>query len=434
MPRAVFCLFCMLCLSAFCKAQCLKIYGRITDAYSGKRVSGATILFKTKEKQQVLFETKMNGLYQISLPCDAQSVVIEAKGYRSQKLPFNIIERLENASFYAPLLLVATDKQISDQPYFQTDQHHVTLNENNTGKQGSTVRVFEIVDALTGKRVAAELCLFYTKTGARDCQQMASGGAGYETTFREADIVAIEVKSAGYQSYFGNLIMDQLDSKKSTYQIRLSRSTNLLSVFINADSKSIKCQLTGDKPVELSSSDGVHFFADILPRKSYTLQINDKTGKTLAAKTFSSKEGINFYALNVNAPAGKLAKPIKRPLIMQPGAFDTVKRVLYFKQSDYHLSDENKLRLDSIAAWLSSDPTHFLRITGHTDNTGPANLNHILSEYRARVAYHYLEEKGAARGQMKYTGAGSNSPNAANDIETNKIKNRRVEIQLMKNL
>ena len=34
---------------------------------------------------------------------------------------------------------------------------------------------------------------------------------------------------------------------------------------------------------------------------------------------------------------------------------------------------------------------------------------------------------------MKYAGAGSNAPDAANDVETNKIKNRRVEIQLLRN-
>ena len=433
MSRAFFCMLYLLCLAVSSEAQCLKIFGSITDAYSGKPVPDVMIIYKTKGKQQVLFETKVNGMYQIALPCDAQSVLVEAKGYRSQTLPLNIIEKSANGSFYVPVTIVAIDKQASDQPYFQADQHHVTLREDNTGKEASTVRLFEIVDALTGKNIPAEICLFYTKNGVKDCQKITAGSAGYETVFRETDIVAIEVKSVGYQSYFGNLIMDKLDGKKSNYQIRLSRITNLLTVIINSGSKSVKCQLTGAKPVELSSTDGIHFFTSVLPETSYTLQVSDKTGQMLAAKTFSSKEGINFYALDVKVPAEKPVKTAENRLAIQSVTFDTTKRILYFNKSDYQLSDENKLRLDSLAAWLRSDPAHFLKITGHTDNVGPAHLNYTLSEYRARVTHHYLSEKGADPGKMKYAGAGSNAPDAANDVETNKIKNRRVEIQLLRN-
>ena len=403
------------------------------DAYSGKPVPDAKIIQKVKGKQQILAETKVNGLYQIVLPCDAQSVSVEAKGYRTQTLPFHIIEKSETGNFYVPVKLVAIDKQTSDQPYFQTDQHHVTLRENITGKGASSIRMFETVDALTGKRIAAELCLFYIKTGTRDCQKITSESTGYETVFRETDIVAIEVKSAGYQSYFGNLIMDKLDGKKSNYQIRLSRRINMLSVIVNAGSQNVTCQLNGAKPVALSSSDGIHFFANILPENNYTLQVKDQTGQILATKTLSSKEGINFYSLNVNTTLEKPVRIVQNRLGSLSGTFDTTKRILYFNKSDYQLSDENKLRLDSIAAWLGSDPVHFLKITGHTDNVGPAHLNKTLSEYRARVTHHYLAEKGADPGRMKYAGAGSNVPEAANDLETNKIKNRRVEIQLLRN-
>ena len=397
MPSAFFCMLSLLCLSVSCEGQCLKIFGRITDAYSGKPVPDVMIIYKTKGKQQVMFETKVNGMYQMALPCDAKSVSVEAKGYRPQVIPFHVIEKSEIQSFYVPVTLVAIDKQASDQPYFQADQHHVTLREDNTGKRASSVRMFEIVDAFTGKNIPAELCLFYTKNGVKDCQKIAAGSAGYETVFRETDIVAIEVKSVGYQSYFGNLIMDKLDGKKSNYQIRLSRSTNLLTVIINSDIKSVKCQLTGTKPVALSSLDGIHFFTSILPENSYTLHVSDKTGQILAAKIFSSTEGINFYALDVKVPAEKPIKAAENRLAIQSVTFDTTKRILYFNKSDYKLSDKNKLRLDSIAAWLRSDPAHFLKITGHTDNVGPAHLNYTLSEYRARVTHHYLSEKGLIR-------------------------------------
>lgn len=391
----------------------------------------AKIIQKMKGKQQVLFETKMNGLYQIALPCDAQSLLVEAKGYRSQILPLNIIEKSENGSFCVPVTLVSIDKQASDQPYFQTDQRHTTLKENKAGKEASTTRMFEITDALTGKHIPAELCLFYTKAGVKDCQNIKAGSAGYETVFREADIIAIEVKSVGYQNYFGNLIMDKLDGKKSNYQIRLSRAANVLTVMVNSDFKVVKCQLIGAKSVELSSFDGIHFFTNVSPETNYTLQVNDNTGLKLATKTFFLKEGINFYAWKMSPKTA--VKPTETPLVIQSAAFDNSKRVLYFSKSDYQLREENKLRLDSLAAWLRSDPGHFLKITGHTDNVGPAHLNLTLSEYRAKVAYYYLLQKGADPGKMKYTGAGSNAPDAANDVETNKIKNRRVEIQLLRN-
>ncbi|QRR00179.1 OmpA family protein [Dyadobacter sandarakinus] len=106
-------------------------------------------------------------------------------------------------------------------------------------------------------------------------------------------------------------------------------------------------------------------------------------------------------------------------------------RTLYFDQSSYNLRKDSKLVLDSVCAVLVRRHSLIALVKGHTDNVGKANLNLILSEYRARVVQTYMNQHGVHPGQTKISWKGSGDPVAANDTEENKSRNRRVEIQLV---
>jgi outer membrane protein OmpA-like peptidoglycan-associated protein len=71
-----------------------------------------------------------------------------------------------------------------------------------------------------------------------------------------------------------------------------------------------------------------------------------------------------------------------------------------------------------------------LSIEGHTDSTGSLGLNMKLSEERARAVYAFLRGQGIPESRMTYEGFGPNRPVAANDVEANRAKNRRVEVVL----
>jgi outer membrane protein OmpA-like peptidoglycan-associated protein len=71
-----------------------------------------------------------------------------------------------------------------------------------------------------------------------------------------------------------------------------------------------------------------------------------------------------------------------------------------------------------------------LSIEGFTDSTGSADLNMRLSTDRARAVYEFLMAQGISNSRMKYQGFGPESPVAPNDTESNRARNRRVEVVL----
>ena len=87
----------------------------------------------------------------------------------------------------------------------------------------------------------------------------------------------------------------------------------------------------------------------------------------------------------------------------------------------------------TLAASLEKYPNTDLMVVGHTDATGPDDYNMTLSERRAAAASNYLASQGVARTRLRSTGRGEAEPIAANDSETNRQKNRRVEVAIFAN-
>jgi len=381
-------------------------------------------------KFKALFQTKMDGSYEVTLSCETTSILVEAPGYLSQTITLSFIEKVENERFLVPIRLVAIEKQTGDRPYFQTEQKQITM-DNTKLMTGTATRFFEITDAFTEKKLDADLCLFYTKSGVKDCN-VVSSETGLKVVFLAADIIAIEVKAKGYENYFGNLIMTDLNGQQSPYQIRLCRKINLLSLTVKNNTQRINFSLRAEKEIVLTSNDGSHFWSEILPNKQYRFQISTIEGNVLNSKSIHTSEGLNFYSLDLKQPLRSVerTKSLTMPIVVSN--VNEHKRKLYFDQSSYTLREVNKQVLDTLTACLKADSEYYLKITGHTDNVGPANRNDILSEYRAKVTFNYLLEQGADASRISFTGIGSRQPDAPNDLENNKEKNRRVEIQLLK--
>ncbi|MBN2299155.1 MAG: OmpA family protein [Deltaproteobacteria bacterium] len=83
--------------------------------------------------------------------------------------------------------------------------------------------------------------------------------------------------------------------------------------------------------------------------------------------------------------------------------------------------------LDNVARFLEDKPDMNIEIQGHTDSTGPVNVNNALSESRARAVLDYLVSKGIAPERLTSKGYGSSMPVADNDTREGRTLNRRVE-------
>jgi hypothetical protein len=84
--------------------------------------------------------------------------------------------------------------------------------------------------------------------------------------------------------------------------------------------------------------------------------------------------------------------------------------------------------LDDIATALKSFPDWQLRIVGHTDSTGDAELNKGLSLERANAIKAALVQRGIADQRLIALGAGEEQPMASNSTPSGRALNRRVEL------
>ncbi len=69
-----------------------------------------------------------------------------------------------------------------------------------------------------------------------------------------------------------------------------------------------------------------------------------------------------------------------------------------------------------------------IRVIGHSDDTGPAELNLTLSRSRARNVATYLTEHGVPAEKVEVRGVGSAQPVSSGTDDAARAKNRRVEI------
>ena len=81
-----------------------------------------------------------------------------------------------------------------------------------------------------------------------------------------------------------------------------------------------------------------------------------------------------------------------------------------------------------ITKLLQANPSLNLSIDGHTDSTGTAERNRVLSKERAEAVRNALLAKGIAAERLAAQGFGPDQPLADNGSEAGRAKNRRVEL------
>lgn len=97
-------------------------------------------------------------------------------------------------------------------------------------------------------------------------------------------------------------------------------------------------------------------------------------------------------------------------------------------------TDKATLRPDAtpivteITKLLQANPSLNLSIDGHTDSTGTAERNRVLSKERAEAVRNALLAKGIAAERLAAQGFGPDQPLADNGSEAGRAKNRRVEL------
>ena len=98
-----------------------------------------------------------------------------------------------------------------------------------------------------------------------------------------------------------------------------------------------------------------------------------------------------------------------------------------FAPSSADLTDEAQTLLDEAFAIMFANPSAMLIVEGHTDDTGDAEINRVLSQARAEAVIVYLIAGGVDAGRLGAIGFGEDRPIATNATEEGRAMNRRIE-------
>jgi outer membrane protein OmpA-like peptidoglycan-associated protein len=107
-------------------------------------------------------------------------------------------------------------------------------------------------------------------------------------------------------------------------------------------------------------------------------------------------------------------------------AFDN----LEFETGKDKIKSHSYISLDGLAKLLL-DKGYGLKIEGHTDNVGKADMNMELSIKRANAVKAYLMDKGVNGAKLETAGYGLTRPIADNSTAAGRQKNRRVEMSII---
>lgn len=175
-----------------------------------------------------------------------------------------------------------------------------------------------------------------------------------------------------------------------------------------------------DEFVSSSDADNGTFFTSLPSATSYALHV--------------SRKGYLFNSQSFMLDSSKtIQNPLELRIELEPICVGstTVLRNIYFEVNSYMLKPESEVELNKLVKLLNSNPTLWIEISGHTDNTGSVQLNSMLSTNRAKEVVKYLIANGVDINRLRAVGYGSSKPIVPNDSLENKAKNRRTEFKVI---
>lgn len=114
----------------------------------------------------------------------------------------------------------------------------------------------------------------------------------------------------------------------------------------------------------------------------------------------------------------------------QPEPFPDQKLTINFSLGSDEFPSEAYKSLERFVEIISKNPGADIIIRGHTDSSGDAGYNKILSKFRANLVKSYFAGHGISPERIRTYGMGSENPVASNDTEEGRMTNRRIEVKL----
>lgn len=157
---------------------------------------------------------------------------------------------------------------------------------------------------------------------------------------------------------------------------------------------------------------------------------------------YAEGNGYQPVTKTVVIPDDYLAKEMVVDIYMEAiqvasGEYFTIKSI-FFDYGKSNLRRESQIELEKLYNLMSTNPSLYIEVTGHTDSRSSSLFNLKLSKARARTAIDYLVEKDISVERFVAKGMGEDKPLAINanpdgtDNPDGRQFNRRVDIKILK--
>ena len=184
-----------------------------------------------------------------------------------------------------------------------------------------------------------------------------------------------------------------------------------------------------DEPLVFTSTSRVINKAILLNPINATVSAQSKATPTAS----NSMASVSSASSRVTPPKTLDAKVVYTPpLVVAPTGKTTQLRAIQFVQSKAELLPDAQPALEQLLAFLTSNPTAEIELSGHTDNQGDFDENIRLSKQRVDLVKDLLVKGGIAANRVVTRGYGPTRPIASNNSEATRQLNRRVEMIVIK--
>ncbi|MGD1805108.1 OmpA family protein [Dapis sp. BLCC M126] len=176
--------------------------------------------------------------------------------------------------------------------------------------------------------------------------------------------------------------------------------------------------------------------------KELQTQLNTLIGQTttLENQLGVSRSNQNLEA-RLNLISQQLAIPLStnerkqisqftKPVFSGNQMMVTLPRDVLFESGSNTIRSEGKIILDNLIGELKNYKGATISISGHTDSRGKVKANRELSFLQAEAVAEYLSKNLGQRYRLLAIGYGESRPIAENDSQTNRQRNRRIEVKI----
>jgi outer membrane protein OmpA-like peptidoglycan-associated protein len=185
-------------------------------------------------------------------------------------------------------------------------------------------------------------------------------------------------------------------------------------------------EIDGPKTTRVTSGDDGSFGAVDLPEGTYRMRVD-------AEGFLMQMLEIDIEAQDTAMPKVILIKKPKRSLVTLSNKEIVISQQVRFETNSAEIVASSDPLLREIAdVFLRNPHVQLVEIQGHTDNTGSAERNKVLSQERAEAVKAWLVNAGVAESRLEAKGYGPDHPLGPNKTAADRAKNRRVQLIIRK--